>query len=102
MREAINQPHGKWRMKPVSRVTRSSIWPSSAIRSCITCCWALIRRNWAAPFALAVDTSVDLHASELDVHLNPHARFYGLPCIAGHVGAGHRRRYSVRRPASPG
>jgi uncharacterized 2Fe-2S/4Fe-4S cluster protein (DUF4445 family) len=40
-----------------------------------------------APFALAVDTAVNLHASELDLVLNPNARVYGLPCIAGHVGA---------------
>jgi uncharacterized 2Fe-2S/4Fe-4S cluster protein (DUF4445 family) len=40
-----------------------------------------------APFALAIDTAVDLHASELGVFLHPDARAYGLPCIAGHVGA---------------
>jgi uncharacterized 2Fe-2S/4Fe-4S cluster protein (DUF4445 family) len=40
-----------------------------------------------APFALAVDTAVNLHATELDILLNPNTRVYGLPCIAGHVGA---------------
>jgi len=40
-----------------------------------------------APFALAVDTSVSMHASEIGLNLNPDTRAYGLPCIAGHVGA---------------
>ncbi len=40
-----------------------------------------------APFALAIDTAVNLHASELGITLHPDARAYGLPCIAGHVGA---------------
>ncbi len=40
-----------------------------------------------APFALAVDTSVTVTAAELDIALNPNARIYVLPCIAGHVGA---------------
>jgi uncharacterized 2Fe-2S/4Fe-4S cluster protein (DUF4445 family) len=40
-----------------------------------------------APFALAMDTSVELWANELDLHLHPNARVYVLPCIAGHVGA---------------
>jgi len=40
-----------------------------------------------APFALAIDTAVNIHASELGIFLHPDARAYGLPCIAGHVGA---------------
>ncbi len=40
-----------------------------------------------APFALAVDDAVRLPASELGLPLNPGARAYVLPCIAGHVGA---------------
>jgi uncharacterized 2Fe-2S/4Fe-4S cluster protein (DUF4445 family) len=40
-----------------------------------------------APFALATDAALNLHASALDLKLNPGARIYILPCIAGHVGA---------------
>jgi uncharacterized 2Fe-2S/4Fe-4S cluster protein (DUF4445 family) len=41
-----------------------------------------------APFALAVSDSVSLDARELDLTaINPAARVYILPCIAGHVGA---------------
>ena len=41
-----------------------------------------------APFALATSGSLSLDAKELDLnHLNPAARVYILPCIAGHVGA---------------
>ena len=40
-----------------------------------------------APFALATDMAVNTLASNLDVKLNPQARAYLLPCIAGHVGA---------------
>ncbi|MBK8438087.1 MAG: DUF4445 domain-containing protein [Rhodobacter sp.] len=41
-----------------------------------------------APFALATSGSLSLDARELDLsHLNPAARVYVLPCIAGHVGA---------------
>ncbi|WP_420564243.1 ASKHA domain-containing protein [Thalassobaculum sp.] len=40
-----------------------------------------------APFALAIDTAVNVHAGELGISLHPDARAYGLPCIAGHVGA---------------
>ncbi len=40
-----------------------------------------------APFALAVDGAVHLRARELDLRVNPGARAYLLPCIAGHVGA---------------
>jgi uncharacterized 2Fe-2S/4Fe-4S cluster protein (DUF4445 family) len=40
-----------------------------------------------APFALATDAAIHLGACELDLNLNPGARAYVLPCIAGHVGA---------------
>jgi len=40
-----------------------------------------------APFALATDMAVNTFASDLDIVLNPQARAYLLPCIAGHVGA---------------
>jgi uncharacterized 2Fe-2S/4Fe-4S cluster protein (DUF4445 family) len=40
-----------------------------------------------APFALAVDTALNLRANELGLNVNPGAVVYALPCIAGHVGA---------------
>src|SRR6187200_2735546 len=40
-----------------------------------------------APFALAVDDALRLPASEVGLPVNPGARAYVLPCIAGHVGA---------------
>ncbi len=40
-----------------------------------------------APFALAVDEAVRRPATELGFPVNPGARAYVLPCIAGHVGA---------------
>lgn len=40
-----------------------------------------------APFALAIDTAINMKAAELGLNLHPDARVYGLPCIAGHVGA---------------
>ena len=41
-----------------------------------------------APFALATSESVSLDAKELDLTaMNPNARVFVLPCIAGHVGA---------------
>jgi uncharacterized 2Fe-2S/4Fe-4S cluster protein (DUF4445 family) len=41
-----------------------------------------------APFALATDEAQALWASELSINIvNPTARAYVLPCIAGHVGA---------------
>lgn len=41
-----------------------------------------------APFALATSESLTLNAADLDLTtLNPAARAYLLPCIAGHVGA---------------
>ena len=41
----------------------------------------------AAPFALAVDSSLYVNAGELDIDINPGGIVYMLPCIAGHVGA---------------
>ncbi|HJQ85287.1 MAG TPA: ASKHA domain-containing protein, partial [Candidatus Binatia bacterium] len=40
-----------------------------------------------APFALAVDESLTIPAATLGIAVNPNARVYVLPCIAGHVGA---------------
>lgn len=40
-----------------------------------------------APFALAVSGAVNIKSSEIELPLNPGARVYMLPCIAGHVGA---------------
>ena len=40
-----------------------------------------------APFALAVSQALTFRASELGLPVNPGARVYTLPCIAGHVGA---------------
>jgi uncharacterized 2Fe-2S/4Fe-4S cluster protein (DUF4445 family) len=41
-----------------------------------------------APFALAISGPLDLGAAELELSaINPAARTYVLPCIAGHVGA---------------
>jgi len=40
-----------------------------------------------APFALATDSALALHARELGLTVHPGARVYTLPCIAGHVGA---------------
>ena len=40
-----------------------------------------------APFALSTDNSLEVWASEYDIHIHPNARAYVLPCIAGHVGA---------------
>jgi len=42
--------------------------------------------GWA-PFALALNSSLNLAAGDLDLKLHPGARVYILPCIAGHVGA---------------
>lgn len=41
----------------------------------------------SAPFALAVDTALEIGAAELGLRTHPGARVYLLPCIAGHVGA---------------
>lgn len=51
-----------------------------------------------APFALAVDRSVHLNASEIELNLHPGARVYVLPCIAGHVGADTAGMMLAERP----
>jgi uncharacterized 2Fe-2S/4Fe-4S cluster protein (DUF4445 family) len=51
-----------------------------------------------APFALATDSALDLHASELGLTLHPGARVYTLPCIAGHVGADAAGMMLAERP----
>ncbi|MEX0923637.1 MAG: ASKHA domain-containing protein [Rhodovibrionaceae bacterium] len=40
-----------------------------------------------APFALATDQALNIWATEIGLEINPDARVYVLPCIAGHVGA---------------
>jgi uncharacterized 2Fe-2S/4Fe-4S cluster protein (DUF4445 family) len=40
-----------------------------------------------APFALAVDSALDLKARDIGLALHPAARLHLLPLIAGHVGA---------------
>ena len=45
------------------------------------------RELGGAPFALAVDTALDLKARDIGIRLHPGANVYVLPCIAGHVGA---------------
>ncbi len=40
-----------------------------------------------APFALATDESVRIHARDLKLNFHTNTRCYVLPCIAGHVGA---------------
>jgi uncharacterized 2Fe-2S/4Fe-4S cluster protein (DUF4445 family) len=40
-----------------------------------------------SPFTLTVDKALDIKASEVGLVLNPGARCYIPPCIAGHVGA---------------
>ena len=40
-----------------------------------------------APFALTLNSSIHLYASELGLNISPDGRVYILPCIAGHVGA---------------
>lgn len=45
-----------------------------------------VELGWA-PFALSTNGAVKVWASELDILVNPGARAYILPCVAGHVGA---------------
>jgi uncharacterized 2Fe-2S/4Fe-4S cluster protein (DUF4445 family) len=40
-----------------------------------------------APFALAVDRSLDIRADDIGLRIHPDGHVYVLPCIAGHVGA---------------
>ena len=45
------------------------------------------RELGGAPFALAIDTALDLKARDIGIAIDPGANVYVLPCIAGHVGA---------------
>ena len=45
------------------------------------------RELGGAPFALAVDTALDVKARDIGLGIHPGANVYVLPCIAGHVGA---------------
>ena len=45
------------------------------------------RELGGAPFALAVDTALNLKARDFGIGINTGANVYVLPCIAGHVGA---------------
>ena len=45
------------------------------------------RELGGAPFALAVDTALDLKARDIGIAIHPGANVHVLPCIAGHVGA---------------
>ncbi len=40
-----------------------------------------------APFAMTTGLEVNCLARDVDLHFNTGARFFALPCIAGHVGA---------------
>lgn len=40
-----------------------------------------------APFALASDAAMTMLARDIDLDISPGGYIYGLPCIAGHVGA---------------
>ena len=51
-----------------------------------------------APFALAVDQSLTLPASAIELAVHPNARVYVLPCIAGHVGADTAGMLLAERP----
>jgi uncharacterized 2Fe-2S/4Fe-4S cluster protein (DUF4445 family) len=51
-----------------------------------------------APFALATDSPLGLHATQLGLTLHPGARVYTLPCIAGHVGADAAGMILAERP----
>ncbi len=45
------------------------------------------RELGGAPFALAIDTALDVKARDIGIAIHPGASVYVLPCIAGHVGA---------------
>ena len=54
-----------------------------------------------APFALATSESMTIDARDLELNaLNPRARVYILPCIAGHVGADAAARRSRTPPSN--
>ena len=51
-----------------------------------------------APFALVTQESLSTTAAALDLSVHPDARLYGLPCIAGHVGADAAAVVLAERP----
>ena len=51
-----------------------------------------------APFALAIDQAIEQPAAALGLDVNPGARVYVLPCIAGHVGADTAGMILAERP----
>jgi uncharacterized 2Fe-2S/4Fe-4S cluster protein (DUF4445 family) len=40
-----------------------------------------------APFALTTDEALNIDATDIGITVNPQAKVYLLPCVAGHVGA---------------
>ena len=54
-----------------------------------------------APFALVTDEALTVPGRDLGLDVNPGARVYALPLIAGHVGQ-TRPASSCRRPPRPG
>ncbi|HLE52485.1 MAG TPA: ASKHA domain-containing protein [Anaerolineales bacterium] len=56
------------------------------------------RELGGAPFALAVDSPLDLKARDLGLDLHPAARLHTLPLIAGHVGADNVAVQLAERP----
>lgn len=52
----------------------------------------------SAPFALAIENALTFRASELAIELNPQARIYLLPCIAGHIGADTTAMILAQKP----
>ena len=89
VREAINA-------LAVSIATEANIAPTAIYEAVIVCNPVMHHlllgidpvELGQAPFALALSRSLSLDAGELDmVAVNPSARVYILPCIAGHVGA---------------
>ncbi len=51
-----------------------------------------------APFALVTQEALNATAAALDLAVHPDARLYGLPCIAGHVGADAAAVVLAERP----
>jgi len=51
-----------------------------------------------APFALAIDRAITVTAQEIGLGINPSARIYVLPCVAGHVGADSAGVMLAERP----
>ncbi len=45
------------------------------------------RELGGAPFAMAMDSALDIKARDLELNINPTGRVHVLPLIAGHVGA---------------